>query len=114
MPLPHYRDQAEAFGILHFMEKPADAKTLGALVREQWDKWKGVENGSGGFSALLTQLTTLDVIQLKCLARSTVALPAPTFWSYGYPSGGDLGGVGGSPGIAPPEEAPAMGGASGS
>lgn len=74
VPLPHYRDQAEAFGILHFMEKPADAKTLGALVREQWDKWKGVENGSGGFSALLTQLTTLDVIQLKCLARSTVAL----------------------------------------
>lgn len=44
---------------------------------------------------------------------ATVALPAPTFWSYGYPSGGDLGGVGGSPGIAPPEEAPAMGGASG-
>lgn len=74
VPLPHYRDQAEAFGILHFMEKPADAKTLGALVREQWDKWKGVKSGSGGFSALLTQLTTLDIIQLKCLARSTVAL----------------------------------------
>lgn len=74
VPLPHYRDQAEAFGILHFMEKPADSKTLGALVREQWDKWKGVKSGSGGFSALLTQLTTLDIIQLKCLARSTVAL----------------------------------------
>ena len=56
------------------MEKPADAKTLGALVREQWDKWKSVKTGSGGFSALLTQLTTLDIIQLKCLARSTVAL----------------------------------------
>lgn len=74
VPLPLYRDQAEAFGVLHFMEKPADSKTLGSLVREQWDKWKGVKSGSGGFSAMLTQLTTLDIIQLKCLARSTVAL----------------------------------------
>lgn len=44
---------------------------------------------------------------------ATVALPAPTFWSYGYEGGGDFGGVGGSEGIATPEEAPAMGGASG-
>ena len=76
VPLPQYRDQAEAFGVLHFMEKPADAKTLGMLAHEQWDKWKGPKGGAGagGFSALLTQLTTLDIIQLKCLARSTVAL----------------------------------------
>lgn len=78
VPLPHYRDQAEAFGILHFMEKPADSRVLGPLVREQWEKWNRARNsnsgGGGGFSALLTQLTTLDIIQLKCLARSTVTL----------------------------------------
>ena len=76
VPLPHYRDQAEAFGILHFMEKPADARALGVLVREQWEKWSGSKSGGscGGFSAMLTQLTTLDIIQLKCLARSTVTL----------------------------------------
>lgn len=76
VPLPHYREQAEAFGILHFLEKPADAKTLGPLVREQFEKWKApkASPAGGGFSALLTQLTTLDIIQLKCLARATVAL----------------------------------------
>jgi len=75
VPLPQYRDQAEAFGVLHFMEKPADAKILGALVRENLEKHHGSQLGSvTGFSAALTQLTTLDIIQLKCLARATVAL----------------------------------------
>lgn len=77
VPLPQYRDQAEAFGVLHFMEKPADSRVLGPLVREQWEKWNRARNsgsGGGGFSALLTQLTTLDIIQLKCLARSTITL----------------------------------------
>jgi CheY-like chemotaxis protein len=75
VPLPQYRDQAEAFGVLHFMEKPADAKMLGALVRENLEKHRGSQpSAAPGFSASLTQLTTLDIIQLKCLARATVAL----------------------------------------
>lgn len=75
VPLPQYRDQAEAFGVLHFMEKPADARILGALVREEFAKYQKVETApDAGFSASLTQLTTLDIIQLKCLARATVAL----------------------------------------
>ena len=75
VPLPDYRDQAEAFGVLHFMEKPADSRVLGPLVREQFEKWRRDQGGSqGGFSAMLTQLTTLDIIQLKCLGRSTVTL----------------------------------------
>jgi DNA-binding NarL/FixJ family response regulator len=75
VPLPHYRDQAEAFGVLHFMEKPADAKLLGALVRERHEQCRVPHADSDmGFSAALTQLTTLDIIQLKCLARSSAAL----------------------------------------
>jgi len=75
VPLPHHRDQAEAFGVLHFMEKPADAKLLGALVREEWEKHRAPQASPVmGFSASLTQLTTLDIIQLKCLGRSSVAL----------------------------------------
>ncbi len=75
VPLPHYRDQAEAFGVLHFMEKPADAKLLGTLVREQWEKCHVTKaQPTTGFSAALTQLSTLDIIQLKCLGRSSVAL----------------------------------------
>jgi FixJ family two-component response regulator len=75
VPLPHYRDQAEAFGVLHFMEKPADAKVLGDLVREQWEKCRAAQaKAATGFSAALTQLTTLDIIQLKCLGRKSVSL----------------------------------------
>ncbi len=75
VPLPHYRDQAEAFGVLHFMEKPADSRLLGDVAREQHERWVASRSGNGGgFSAMLTQLTTLDIIQLKCLGRSSVAL----------------------------------------
>ena len=75
VPLPHHRDQAEAFGVLHFMEKPADSRSLGPLIREEWEKWRASRSGSGGgFSAMLTQLSTLDLIQLKCLGRATVTL----------------------------------------
>ena len=34
VPLPQHRAQAEAFGVLHFMEKPADSRVLGPLVLE--------------------------------------------------------------------------------
>jgi CheY-like chemotaxis protein len=76
VPLPQYRDQAEAFGVLHFMEKPADSLALGEVARSLWEKWRKAHGGAdtGGFSAMLTQLTTLDIIQLKCLARVTVTL----------------------------------------
>ena len=75
VPLPQYQEQAEAFGVLHFMEKPADSRVLGPVIREQWQKWSGAQDETvRGFSALLTQLTTIDIIQLKCLSRSTVVL----------------------------------------
>ena len=75
VPLPQHRDQAEAFGVLHFMEKPADSRTLGSLVREEWEKCLGLKPAkAAGFSASLTQLTTLDIIQLKCLNRATTDL----------------------------------------
>ena len=75
VPLPQHRDQAEAFGVLHFMEKPVDSRALGEVVRGQRDKWLTARAGNrGGFSALLTQLTTLDIIQIKCIVRATVAL----------------------------------------
>ena len=75
VPLPQHREKAETLGVLHFMEKPADSRVLGPLALEQWTKWKGAkEENVRGFSGLLTQLTTIDIIQLKCLNRSTVVL----------------------------------------
>jgi DNA-binding response OmpR family regulator len=76
VPLPEYRDQATAFGVLHFMEKPLNPRALGALARSQREKLQGPQ-GAGEtayFTASLTRLTTLDIIQLKCLGRSTQRL----------------------------------------
>lgn len=74
-PLPEYRDQAEAFGVLHFMEKTANLRVLAVHARNQWERIYGDKAGSDtGFSASLTRLTTLDLIQIKCLGGATVTL----------------------------------------
>ena len=74
--LPEYRDQAQAFGVLHFMEKTGHLGVLGGHARDHWERFRGNQNPEAGtgFSASLTRLSTLDVIQIKCLARSTVIL----------------------------------------
>jgi CheY-like chemotaxis protein len=75
-PLPEHRDQAMAFGVLNFIEKPINPRSLGALVRTQREKIQGVSptGDTAFFSASLTKLTTLDIIQLKCLGHATVVL----------------------------------------
>lgn len=74
VPLPEYRDQAEAFGVLHFMEKPVNPPVLGRLVRNFWQKSTGKGDVGTGFSASLSRLTTLEIVQLKCLGRASVVL----------------------------------------
>lgn len=73
--LPKYRDSASAFGVLHFMEKPVDLRRLGELVRQSRNLQLGDSAGSDtSFAALLRRLSVADVLQLKCLAKSTIAL----------------------------------------
>jgi DNA-binding NarL/FixJ family response regulator len=73
--LPMHRDSATAFGVLHFMEKPVDPRWLGKLAREYRNALLGEGAASDtSFAASLKRLTATDVIQLKCLARVTVAL----------------------------------------
>ena len=54
VPLPHYRDQAEAFGVLHFMEKPADAKVLDEDAETGAKKYRYVRVGEDHFSLAFT------------------------------------------------------------
>jgi DNA-binding response OmpR family regulator len=79
-PLPEYRCQAEAFGVLHFMEKPVHLPALISLLLTHRDRIHGGTRASsatsdtGLFSASLSKLSTLDIIQLKCLSHATVVL----------------------------------------
>jgi len=71
-PLPEYRDQAEAYGALRFMEKPVHYLTVAALARDCRAALAAQTRGNTGFfAASLTRLTVLDIIQLKCLNNAT-------------------------------------------
>jgi DNA-binding response OmpR family regulator len=71
-PLPEYHDQAKAYDVVKFMTKPLNNKVVLSLVRDCRDanavKTKGDTNF---FAASLSRLTVLDIIQLKCLSRTT-------------------------------------------
>ena len=70
MPLPEYRAQAEAFGVMNFLEKPLDHRKLVSLVKES-RSGEGVSSDTSLFNASLSRLTALDIIQLKCLNGAT-------------------------------------------
>jgi len=73
-PLPKYRQRASDFGVLHFMQKPMDARLVARCIAYHL---RGVDTRASSdtsFSASLRNLSVLDVIQLKCLARASVRL----------------------------------------
>jgi ActR/RegA family two-component response regulator len=74
-PLPEYRDQAEAFGVMHFMAKPLDHKRLLAMIQECRMLPAAIpEDENSLFDVALSRLTVLDIIQLKCLNNTTQAI----------------------------------------
>jgi CheY-like chemotaxis protein len=98
-PLPEYRDQAQAFGVMNFMAKPVDNQKLVGLIKEsratlpaRKEEGRKLFGGSLSrlkrlvglgeapppregettfFRASLSRLTVLDIIQLKCLNNMT-------------------------------------------
>jgi DNA-binding NarL/FixJ family response regulator len=74
-PLPKHRDRASSVGALYFLEKPVAARLLGQVIRSHHSALCAAAPGSEtSFSASLSRLNVLDVIQLKCLARATLRL----------------------------------------
>jgi DNA-binding NarL/FixJ family response regulator len=75
-PLPEYRDQANNLGVLRFMEKPVDTKVICAIAKEHRDSLlsESVQSKVNQFAATLSSLSSMDIIQLKCLSRATQAL----------------------------------------
>ncbi len=72
--LGEYRAVAEQLGVLDFVEKPVSMPELSARIRSQIEAKAAAAHGTSCFAATLTQLTTIDIIQLKCLAKATVTL----------------------------------------
>lgn len=73
--LPLHRDRAQSFGALHFFEKPVLPRTLGQIIRTYRASCFGASPGSDtSFTASLTRLNVMDVLQMKCLSRATMRL----------------------------------------
>jgi response regulator of citrate/malate metabolism len=58
-------------GVLRFVRKPVDGPTLANLIRETLAAW---QKGGTSFRANLNDLSTIDVLQLKCLSNATTVL----------------------------------------
>ena len=74
-PLPEYRDQAAAFGVMNFLPKPVDHASLVTMIRESRKSPVGSsDEESSQFDISLSRLTALDILQLKCLNNTTQAI----------------------------------------
>jgi len=75
MRLPKYRQQAAEFGVLYYMEKPVDMLVLAGRVANLLHGRESLPAASDtAFAATLRNLSAVDVVQLKCLARASVRL----------------------------------------
>ena len=72
--LGEYRAAAEHLGVLRFLEKPVPMDEIAGLIQARVQVARQAAAGASKFAATLTHLTTLDIIQLKCLASATTAL----------------------------------------
>jgi len=75
MRLPRYRQRAAELGVLHYMEKPVDARVLASCVASLlYGTETHPDSSDTSFAASLRNLSAVDVVQLKCLARASVRL----------------------------------------
>lgn len=78
-PLPEYKSKAAELGTIRFMEKPIDLAQLEQELRRHLTSDPDprpcvLPAESGGVQAVLESFTLMDIVQLKCLSRCSVAL----------------------------------------
>jgi DNA-binding NarL/FixJ family response regulator len=75
MRLPKYRQRAAEYGVLHYMEKPVNVLVLARCAADLLHVTESLSDSSDtSFAASLQNLSAVDVVQLKCLARASVRL----------------------------------------
>ena len=80
-PAEELSHQARAFGIQHFLLKPFPPDALGNAARHSVNLSESEEQGSA-FTASLSQLSLLEIVQLKCLAAATTRLDVSSHHSF--------------------------------
>jgi DNA-binding response OmpR family regulator len=75
--VPDLRQHAEELGVVRFFQKPVDIQALEKIIRKAIQPAAAAPAPAAdphSFVASLGGLTTIDIIQLKCLGRSTQVL----------------------------------------
>jgi DNA-binding response OmpR family regulator len=80
-PLPEHYAQSAALGALRVVEKPVTGPVIVSMLQEALDSSHSTQ--SEAFHATLWDLTPLDLIQLKCLARATSLITFTTVQQRG-------------------------------
>jgi CheY-like chemotaxis protein len=74
-------DKARAFGVQHFLLKPFPPEALGDAARYSVNLSESEEQTSA-FTASLSELSLLEIVQLKCLGAATTCLDVSNHHSY--------------------------------
>lgn len=69
---PGLASKAEELGILKYYRKPIDGASIARVLQKPLHGEEAVEDNS--FHASLSALSTIDIIQLKCMGRATQVL----------------------------------------
>ena len=70
-PTDDFRERARQLGVLNFMAKPLERRTLLDAVMNLLMPPDAADGTPGGFEGTLGGLSPLDIIQLKCLRGTT-------------------------------------------
>lgn len=72
--VPEFRQRAQSSGAIHFFEKPVRVKEFAELIRDLLAQQPLQENQEAAFEGMLSSLTPIDLVQLKCLSMASVGL----------------------------------------
>jgi len=72
--VPEFRQRAQSSGAIRFFEKPVKVKEFAALIRDLLAQQPLPEKQDMAFEGMLSCLTPIDLVQLKCLSLAKVGL----------------------------------------
>ena len=82
-PTDDFRERARQLGVLHFLPKPLERRTLLEAVRNLLAPPSASDGGPSGFEATLGGLSPVDIIQLKCMRGTTGSIELREEHLYG-------------------------------
>lgn len=72
--VPEFRQRAQSAGAVRFFEKPVKSKDFAIVVRDILAQHPLVEARTNAFEGVLSCLTPIDLVQLKCLSQAKIGL----------------------------------------